>query len=303
MNKLLFGEPNISSYELLKSELMKIKEELHKSSNMLSYSDKKHFWKIVGQIKRQTNPSLEIIEIASEIREELYQKRLGVPKSVIPVLFIFTICGIGFLLCSITFAFEEFYPITIILSLILLVLFMVTYIWIIQVGKTKSAIIFIIVVGLTLVYDILMINPKFQFLNELNKYYAIIAVPAFYLWGRLVGGYIGKIQFDGVSRDVFYLPTMKINYKSYLTAPAPSRQWIFLFGGLGTVFTFLLVSSVVFLVYNDPFLYIFPILLFLGELLDYMNLAGPLGGAEFNHLRREHKIIRDWKKNFQKVSQ
>ena len=118
----------------------------------------------------------------------------------------------------------------------------------------------------------------------------------------MIGGYIGGISFDGVSRDVFYLPTMKINYKSYLQAPAPKRKWIFLCGGLGTVLMLIVVSTVVLIIYNDPILYIFPLFLFLGEILDYLNLAGPLGGAEFNHLRREIKIIRDWKKNLQNTS-
>ena len=123
-------------------------------------------------------------------------------------------------------------------------------------------------------------------------------MPSFYLWGRIIGGNIGKIKFDGVSRDIFFLPTMKINFKSYLLAPAPARQWIFLCGGLGTVITSTIASTIVFILYNDPILYVLPIFLLIGELFDFFNLAGPLGGAEFNHLRRERKIIRDWKEKF-----
>ena len=137
----------------------------------------------------------------------------------------------------------------------------------------------------------------FEILNELNKYYILACVPCFYLYGRLIGGKISGISFDGVTRDVFYLPTLKINYSSYLSAQPPSRQWIFLCGGLGTVVTSFISSIIVLIIYNDPYLFIFPIFLFIGELLDYSGLAGVLSGGEFEHLRREHKIIKDWKNN------
>ena len=123
----------------------------------------------------------------------------------------------------------------------------------------------------------------------------LAAIPAFYLNGRWIGGKIAGIGFDGVSRDIYYLFTLKINYQSYLEAPAPSRQWIFLFGGIGTVITSLLISLIAIIIYNDYIFLLVPFFLFFGEILDYLHLAGPLGGGEFHHLRREHRITKEWR--------
>ncbi len=51
-------------------------------------------------------------------------------------------------------------------------------------------------------------------------------------------------------------------------------------------------------VFGDIFWYLIPILLFHGELLDFLNLGGTLSGGEFHHFRRERRIIKDWKEQF-----
>jgi hypothetical protein len=154
---------------------------------------------------------------------------------------------------------------------------------------------FFIVVGTTMVLDILFYLAYRDILVFFHQFYAIAAIPCFYLNGRLVGGKISGIGFDGISRDIFGLYTLKINYSSYLQAEPPDRQWIFLCGGLGTVITGLFSGLIILLSYGHPWFLLFPFILFLLEILDFLGLGGPLGGAEFNHLRRERKIIREWR--------
>ena len=159
---------------------------------------------------------------------------------------------------------------------------MLTYIWIINANKIYSFIIFLICIGGTLLFDLLMLLPAYEFLNSFNRYYILICVPCFYLYGRLIGCKLAKISYDGITRDIYYLPALKINYKSYLLAQAPSRKWIFLCGGLGTVITSLISSIIVLIIYNDPYLFLFPTFLFISELLDYFGLAGVLVEANLN---------------------
>lgn len=147
--------------------------------------------------------------------------------------------------------------------------------------------------------DLLIAIISIDLLIELNRFLMFAAIPCFYLHGRYIGGLISGIKFDGVSRDVFHFPTLKINYRSYLLAEPPARQWIFFCGGLGTVVTSVIVATIQFFVFGDILWYLIPILLFLGELLDFLNLAGPPSGGEFNHLRRERRIIKAWKKKIE----
>jgi hypothetical protein len=277
--------------------LKKIKEEVEKDPKHVSKEEKKQFWKIIGEIKRDPSPDDEIVNLSTEIRDKLYLSRLGDVKPINLSLFLFTVSGLGFILSSILFSYQELYYQALLIALLIFSLFMLTYLWIINLELKWSLLIFIIFIGGTIIYEIIADYFSIEILKNLNRYMALASVPAFYLYGRLIGGIIGNIQFDGVSRDVFYLPTLKINYKTYLLAPATARQWIFFFGGIGTVVTSLIASTIVLIFYNDPLLFLFPILLFFGEILDYAGVAGFLSGGEFNHLKREHKIIRDWKKN------
>ncbi len=79
----------------------------------------------------------------------------------------------------------------------------------------------------TVVGDLILAAISTDLLVENNRFLMFGAIPCFYLHGCYIGGLIAGIQFDGVTRDVFYLPTLKINYRSYLKAQPPTRQWFF----------------------------------------------------------------------------
>jgi hypothetical protein len=273
-----------------------IKKDLLEN-NSLDNENRKIFWKIVGKIKRDPSPSEEEVLLASEIRDKLYSMNLGEVKPTSLVLFLFTLCGFGFITASILFSFEEINYVGLVLGMVIIILFMFTWLWIINIGLGRKLLLFAIIVGGTILLNFLALYFESEYLFNLNRYYIFASVPSFYLYGRILGGYLGNIKFDGVTRDVFYFPTMKINYKSYLLAKATSRQWIFFFGGIGTIFTSLISAIILFVFYSNTFGFIFPLFLFVGEIMDYLGMAGVAGGAELHHLRREHKIIKDWKRN------
>ena len=277
-------------------ELHDIKEIITNDPEQLPQNTRKRFWRIVGLIKREPSPNSQLVEIATEIRDTLYLQKLGSTKPMRFVIPILTICGIAAILCPWLFTFPDLIYLAMILSWIFVAVFMLEYLWIVNVDVKWFKIIFISAVVGTMVGDLIIAVISINLLVEVNRFLMFAAIPCFYLHGRYIGGLIASIKFDGVSRDVFYLPTLKINYRSYLLAPPPARQWIFFCGGIVTVVTSVVVATIQLLIFGDIFWYLIPILLFLGELLDFLNLAGLLSGGEFHHLRRERRIIKDWKK-------
>ena len=281
-------------------ELHDIKEIITSDPEQLPQNTRKRFWRIVGLIKREPSPNSQLVEIATEIRDTLYLQKLGSTKPMRLVIPIWTICGIAAFLCPWLFTFQNLIYLAMILSWIFVAVFMLEYLWIVNVDVKWFSIIFISAVVGTMVGDLIIAVISINLLVEVNRFLMFAAIPCFYLHGRYIGGLVASIKFDGVSRDIFHLPTLKINYRSYLLAPPPARQWIFFCGGIGTVVTSFAVATIQLLIFGDLFWFLIPILLFLGELLDFLNLAGPLSGGEFNHLRRERRIIKEWKKKLEK---
>ena len=277
-------------------ELQDIKEIITNDPEQLPQNTRKRFRRIVGLIKREPSPDPQLVEIATEIRDTLYLQKLGSTKPMSLVIPIWTICGIAIIVCPWLFTFSDLIYLAMILSWIFVAVFMLEYLWIVNVDVKWFSIIFISAVVGTMVGDLIIAAISINLLVEVNRFLMFAAIPCFYLHGRYIGGLIASIKFDGVSRDIFHLPTLKINYRSYLLAPPPARQWIFFCGGIGTVVTSVVVATIQLLVFGDIFWYLIPILLFLGELLDFLNLAGLLSGGEFHHLRREKRIIKDWEK-------
>jgi len=276
------------------SELTTIHQQTRTSISEISKDTRKRFWWIVGQIKRQSNNDPEIIELATAIRDVFYKDKLGEIKPLWVVIPVWTLCGVTAILVSILLTNPIYYDVAILISWVDMAIFMVGYLWIVEGSKRFNLLWFGGVVGGTIIGDILLylLNPPL--LIYLNQFYLILAVPCFYLHGRYIGGLIAGVSFDGVSRDVFYLPTLKINYQSYLSASPPARQWIFLCGGLGTVVTSLGIAIISGMLFNEWLMILLPIFLFFGELLDFWGLAGRFSGGEFAHLRRERRIIKDW---------
>ncbi|MHA2226691.1 MAG: hypothetical protein ACXAC8_15880 [Candidatus Hodarchaeales archaeon] len=282
------------------SELEEMRKTIRIDQSQLNPEARKRFWRIVGEIKRQTSPDSQVVEIASEVRDTLYKQRLGSTKPIRIILPLWTVCGFGVVLSSLFFSNPDLIYLGMCLSWLVITVFTLGYLWIVYLSKKWRYTILIASVGGTVIGDLLLAVISIDLLVGVNRFLMIAAVPCFYLHGRWVGGKISSIQFDGVSQDIFYLPTLKINYQSYLLAQPPARQWIFFCGGIGTVVTFGIVATVQLIVFGDPLFYLFPIVLLFGEILDYLNLAGPLSGGEFHHLRRERKIIGDWKKRIEK---
>ncbi len=261
----------------------------------ISKEEKKKYWKYVGKLKRLDKPRLEDAKLLSEIREKMYMKRFGEVKSTWIVNSLLSFVGIGIVIAIVLM--KEYLWAGMIISWILFTVLAITFLWSIDKLDNWKLIVFVlfIIVGLTIIIDLILYSASIKWLYIFNQIGFIIVVPCLYLNGRIVGGWISGIRLEGVTRDIYYLVTMKINYESYLMARPDKRQWIFFFGGIGTVVTSAIVSFVNLIYYDSYALFIFPILLFFGEILDYKAKAGKLSGGEFNHLRRERKIIQDWK--------
>lgn len=277
-------------------ELQDIQKIVINDPIQLTPNTRKRFWRIVGAIKREVSPNPQLVEIATEIRDTLYLHKLGSTKPMSIVIPIWTVCGIGAIVIPLLFPVLSLTYLVMYLSWLLVAVFMLGYLWIVNLDIKWSLPIFIVIFGGTVVGDLIIAMISIDLLIEINRFLMFGAIPCFYLHGRYIGGLIAGIKFDGVSRDVFHFPTLKINYRSYLFAQPPARQWIFFCGGIGTVLTSVIVATIQLLVFGDILWYLIPILLFLGEILDFLNLAGPLGGGEFNHLGRERRIIKAWKK-------
>ncbi len=79
-------------------ELEKIREEVKEDPKNVPLDRRKHFWKLVRQIKRETNPDDGEIEIASEIRNILFEADRGKTYRTGPALVLMTVFGLGTLL-------------------------------------------------------------------------------------------------------------------------------------------------------------------------------------------------------------
>lgn len=261
----------------------------------ISKEEKKRYWRYVGKIKRLDKPDIDDVRLLSEIRENMYVRRFGEVKPTWIVNSALSIVGIGMVIAIVLM--RDFLWTGIIMTWVLFTILALTYLWVIgKLGDLKITVfVFSITVVLTIILDLVLYAVSIKWLLIFNQIGFILVIPCLYLNGRIVGSWISGIKLDGVTRDIYYLVTMKINYESYLMARPDKRQWIFFFGGIGTVITSTIVSFLNLIYYDSYALFLFPILLLIGEILDYKAKAGKLSGGEFNHLRRERRIIEDWK--------
>ncbi len=126
---------------------------------------------------------------------------------------------------------------------------------------------------------------------------ALVAGAMFFLYpfGRLIAGALMGIRFDGISRDIYYLPTLKINYPTYLLASPPNRLWFFFLAGYWTAFSMIGIGIVGYLLSGEWTAIAFGLLLAFGETL--AAIFGGKWGGELGHFHRELQIVRDWKQN------
>ena len=144
-----------------------------------------------------------------------------------------------------------------------------------------------------------------SFSNWLNfglRFLLVFAIIAFlYPIGRVIAGKWAGIKLEGMCRDQYYEPTVKIDYVTFLKAPASKRKWFFFFAGFWTVITSLWVWIVgMFLALDLTALIPTVILAFFEGFVVLSGNASPTRG-EMGHYNREKKIERVWKKNRAKL--
>jgi hypothetical protein len=122
----------------------------------------------------------------------------------------------------------------------------------------------------------------------------------FYPFGRLIAGKWAGIEFEGMCRDQFYEPTLKIDYVSFLKARPPKRKWLFFFAGFWTILTSFLAGVLGFVLGGDITGFIPAAFLFLGEGYAVYNGGSKHTFGEMGHYNREKKIEKAWKKRLAK---
>ncbi len=202
------------------------------------------------------SPSKAAIQKAAEIRDILYEQRLGKPKPVswLALWFLLGVICVGAHLWAVTlgppYVGDFFYDFLIVMSIR---------------GGTVGGAIF-----------------------------------ALYPFGRLIAGKRAKIRLDGITRDIYYLPTLKINYVTYLEASPPSRQWFFFFAGVWTVITATWVGILGFLLGRGEWIGL-AIALVLAIAEAFGAIIGGKWAGELGHFKRERRIVRDWRRSQSKT--
>jgi hypothetical protein len=217
---------------------------------------RKHFWKIVRQIKRNPRPNEQEVLKASEIRNILFDANRGRTFPLGPVLALETV--IGFLALW-------------------------GYIW---------------ALGTPLDWTGILVWSFSNWLNFGLRFLFVFAIIAFlYPIGRVIAGKWAGIKLEGICRDQYYEPTVKIDYVTFLKAPASKRKWFFFFAGFWTIITSLWVWIVgMFLAWDYTALIPAAVLVLFEGAVVLSGNASPTRG-EMGHYNREKKIERVWKKN------
>jgi hypothetical protein len=134
------------------------------------------------------------------------------------------------------------------------------------------------------------------------RFLFVFAIIAFlYPIGRVIAGKWAGIKLEGMCRDQYYEPTVKIDYVTFLKTSASRRKWFFFFAGFWTIITSLwlwVVGMIVALDYTALIPAVF-LLLFEGAVVVSGNPSPTRG--EMGHYNREKKIERVWKKNLKKL--
>ncbi|MBN2228739.1 MAG: hypothetical protein JW779_04025 [Candidatus Thorarchaeota archaeon] len=130
------------------------------------------------------------------------------------------------------------------------------------------------------------------------RFLFVFGVVAFlYPFGRFIAGKWTGIKILGMCRDQYYEPTLKIDYMTFLKAPASKRKWFFFFAGIWTVITTLWLGVIGLILDLDltPFIPGILLILFEGRVIQSGNAKAT--GGEMGHYNREKRIEHDWLKN------
>ena len=98
-----------------------------------------------------------------------------------------------------------------------------------------------------------------------------------------------------ITRDIYYLPTLKVNYPTYLKAKPTHRMWFFFFAGLWTVITGTWVGILGWIIGGE---WIGLVSSFILGVLEGVGIHyGGKWGGEMGHFKRERQIVKDWQLN------
>ncbi|MFW9869988.1 MAG: hypothetical protein ACFFEL_10215 [Candidatus Thorarchaeota archaeon] len=143
--------------------------------------------------------------------------------------------------------------------------------------------------------------------NLLNfglRFIFVFAIIAFlYPIGRVLAGKWAGIRLEGMCRDQYYEPTVKIDYVTFLKAPAWKRKWFFFFAGFWTVITSLWVWILGMILAGDYTALIPTVVLLLFEGIVVLSGNSSSTRGEMGHYNREKKIERAWRKNLAKLEE
>jgi hypothetical protein len=211
---------------------------------------RKRFWAIVRDIKRDTNPGLDEVTCAAQVRDVFFEtSRGGVIRTSVGVG-VETILGI--VLSIIPFWWSLTLPLD----------------WTNILGWALGD------------WGVFALRFIFVF----------IGIALFYPWGRLLAGRWAGIRILGLCRDQYYEPTLKIDYVSFLLAKPSKRKWFFFISGIWTAITSLVYWAVGFVLVFDFTGLIPALFILLFEARVIIGGSPKDTGGEMSHYNREKRI-------------
>jgi hypothetical protein len=125
-----------------------------------------------------------------------------------------------------------------------------------------------------------------------------LAIAFLFPIARIIGGKWAGIKLLGMSTSQYKEPAVRIDYVTFLKAPASKRKWFFFFSGIWNILTFLWLWIVGMYLAFD-FTPLIPAVIFtIGE--GAVILSGNTKAGEMGNYNREKRIERAWKKNLAK---
>lgn len=220
---------------------------------------RKHFWKLVRQIKRDPRPDKAEILKAAEIRNLLFEVDRGKTYPLGPALLLESIAGI---------------------------LAIFGYIWLLGTPLDWSGLFTWTLSGWIVFF--------FRFLC------VFFAIAFLFPVGRVIGSKWAGIRLLGMSTSQRNEPAVKIDYVTFLMAPASKRKWFFFFSGVWNIITSLWLGILgMYLAWDYTSLIVMTVFaLFEGAVVLSGNPSS--GWGEMGNYNREKRIERAWKKNLAK---
>ena len=113
--------------------------------------------------------------------------------------------------------------------------------------------------------------------------------------GRVIAGKWAGIKLLGMSTSQYNEPAVKIDYVTFLKAPAPKRKWFFFFSGVWNIITLFWLWILGMCLAWDYTALVLAIIFILFE--GAVILSGNTKAGEMGNYNREKRIERVWKKN------